>query len=107
MSKQKHSPLPWKVGKFKDVILDANGYAFLELWAEDGMHAKDAKFIIEACNNYEHLQAENQRLREALNGIVKIYKSSPISRTFCECQEKMGDMYVAANMALRQEGGGE
>jgi hypothetical protein len=64
------SPLPKSALPFRTSILRAsNGYAIFQ--AEPGNYVayvkdiQDANFIVEACNNYHRLEAENKALREA------------------------------------------
>ena len=62
---------PWKVVKSnKHAPYSIYDKDFNLLWPEI-IDNKAAEFIVEACNNYESLKQENEKLKEVLRDIVK------------------------------------
>lgn len=87
--KKKHTSIRWKLikgtkeklsklkkGKY---TLEFQGYGY-----DQEKEINDAEFIVEACNNYERLQSENERMRELLDEIqaelfIQIDDGEPIN----------------------------
>jgi hypothetical protein len=66
---KKHTPLPWYVGKTADStydITDDDGGNTLAVMVGGANEKENAFLIVEACNNYGNLKAENETLREVL-----------------------------------------
>lgn len=106
MSKQEHSPLPWvedrraagnirsEDSQYGRLVANTNGYS-----RDHEAHMENlanCEFIVEACNNYERLKAENQRLRNALEDIL----GEAVFANKCDIQI----VYELAKEALQQEG---
>ena len=90
----KHTPTPYKILDEKAVWpliesttepYDSCGYKGLRTVAEvNGTTLFDklatAKFIVESCNNYERLKAENEKLRGLLQRVIDfVYESKGVS----------------------------
>lgn len=81
---KKHTPTPWRVLKNKIFTLNGNKnigtcYRMTTNVRANGTYedCKEEKanleFIVEACNNYERLQSENERMRKFLKEIELDY----------------------------------
>ncbi len=104
MTKQ-HTPEPWTVeieklddaefvykirGEAKTHVASINSYFSDERPA-------NAAFIVRACNSHEQLEADNKRLREALQGLFAEFTADRTSRASLERGNKAA---VAARAAL-------
>ena len=93
----KHSPLPWKVlsSIFGTLIHTQDMTAVC-----DKLFNEDAEFIVEACNNYEALQQENKKLKEALKDL---YMFSPdIEHTVWDEDSEYGRQYIKATQIAEE-----
>jgi len=72
-----HTPIPWEAWRMND-----GGYGIGHLYPKDRAcvdivsrkidSKTDANFIVEACNAYDSLRAENERLREAAEEVISV-----------------------------------
>ena len=71
MSKENHSPLPWKQNGAS--ICDAEGQEVAETWGNQfaKMVIPDAAFIVEAANSHDKLLTDRDALLQALNGVLR------------------------------------
>lgn len=78
-AKPAHTPTPWQWGNVsghdEHVEISKMGYASWPSFRSVGKKLEqsriDASFIIEACNNYDRLKAENEELKQALQGMIE------------------------------------
>lgn len=66
---KKHTPTPWKTNNTSLVDNNDNTIGFMHFVSKTDQYINakaNAKFIVEACNNYERLQSENERMRDLL-----------------------------------------
>jgi len=70
--KKKHTPTPWLTsGIDSRIIVCKRGYNICDTGGSVMLDVDEdkanAEFIVEACNNYERLQSENERMRAEIN----------------------------------------
>jgi hypothetical protein len=61
-----HSKLPWELLTTSNNIVDAQGHYV------NTVNRTNSELIVEACNNYEALKAENERLKEQVRTLQVI-----------------------------------
>jgi len=74
-----HSKLPWEVSYNISTVNIRNSECNDDItdWVVfndefDSVNLNDAEFIVEACNNYEKLQQENEKLINALKQVREL-----------------------------------
>lgn len=70
LATSRHTPLPYRIGDAGHTIFGPKSDRLSPLTVASVRHPADARFILEAVNNYEAICAERDRLRSSLRDML-------------------------------------